>query len=473
MKKNLLTFFTILFFLFAGKNFSQLSEGGIPYSFNHNDLSEISTVQMPAINVQKLKQEDELEQRKGLPFRFGFPHEVNLSLTNSGTWDNLPDGSKLWRLKISVPSANSINLVYSNYWLPSGAKLFIYNNDHTQVLGAFTKRNNKDDGLMATGLILSESCILEYYEPNDVVEQGRIVLSNVVQGYKNIFKDYPFWDDFGSSGACNINVKCPQGIPWENEIRAAAMIVTSSGSRLCSGSLVNNARQDMKPYFLTANHCYSSGSNTWLIMFNYQSPSCSNINGPVNYTISGTSLKSRNADSDFMLLLLNEAPPDTYNVHYAGWSRIDSPATSGAGIHHPAGDIKKISFSLQNYEHDTWSGTPANSHWRVRWKPDGTSGVTEPGSSGSPMYDQNHRIVGQLHGGPSSCTATDKSDLYGKFSMSWDRGTSSSTRLKDWLDPDNTGILFLDGWDPSIGNPDTIPPTQITNLSITDRKSVV
>ncbi|MFN3694525.1 MAG: nidogen-like domain-containing protein, partial [Ignavibacterium sp.] len=249
------------------------------------------------------------------------------------------------------------------------------------------------------------------------------------------------------------------------------MILTAGGSRLCSGVMVNNVRQDLTPYFLTANHCLISSPNTWIIMFNYQSPTCANINGPLNYTVSGTQTKANNSASDFALLLLNEAPPDSYQVHYAGWSAIDVPADSGVGIHHPSGDIKKISFSGQAYEHDTWSGTPPNSHWRVRWHPAGLRGVTEPGSSGSPIFDQNHRIVGQLHGGPSSCTASDKSDLYGKFSMSWNYGSTPSTRLKDWLDPDNTGTLILDGWDPTMGTSDTIPPTTITDLAVIDPTS--
>jgi PKD repeat protein len=74
--------------------------------------------------------------------------------------------------------------------------------------------------------------------------------------------------------------------------------------------------------------------------------------------------------------------------------------------------------------------------------------TTEGGSSGCPQFDQNHRIVGQLHGGPASCTNV-SSDFYGKFSKSWENGTTAASRLKDWLDPNNSGITALDGMDPS------------------------
>jgi hypothetical protein len=184
-------------------------------------------------------------------------------------------------------------------------------------------------------------------------------------------------------------------------------------------------------------------------MFKYESPNCTNIDGPTNFTITGATLLANNAASDFALMKLSSKPPPSYNVYYNGWNRADIGATSGAGIHHPDGDIKKISFSLVPYTSDTWSGTPANSHWKVNWSAiNGNTAVTEGGSSGSPQYDQNQRFIGQLHGGPSACGASQLWDFYGKFSMSWDYGTTPSTRVKDWLDSANTGVTVLNGYDP-------------------------
>ncbi len=466
--RKLFLFFTVI----ISQHFviAQISEGGIPKGWSLS-AEGIPVITMPTIDKRALIEEDLYEESLGIPFRFGFPHQVSIDLLKEAKKEILPDGNVLFRLKIIAPDATTINLTYSDFYLPQGAKYFIYSEDRQELIGAFTSRNNKEDGLFATGLVRGESIILEAQIPGYLVEETHIVIATVVHGYKDVFSSFSNWEDFGQSGACNINVKCPEGQPWENEIRSVAMILTAGGSRLCSGVMVNNVRQDLTPYFLTANHCMISSPNTWIIMFNYQSPTCANINGPLNYTVSGTQTKATNSASDFALLLLNESPPDSYQVHYAGWSAIDVPADSGVGIHHPSGDIKKISFSEQAFEHDTWSGTPANSHWRVRWHPAGLRGVTEPGSSGSPIFDQNHRIVGQLHGGPSSCTASDKSDLYGKFSMSWNYGTTPSTRLKDWLDPDNTGTLVLDGWDPSMVPPDTVAPTSIIDLAVTDPTS--
>lgn len=468
--KKLLTFtapLVAIFLLSFTSGFAQLSEGGVPYSFTKILPSLIHSVTLPPVDVAKLLAEDKIEESKGLPFRFGIDIPVNYNLENSGTWYSLPDGSRIWRLEITSPGASTINIMYNDYWLPRGAKFYVYNRNKTEVIGAFTNRNNKVDGQFATGIVRGESMILEYYEPGNIIDHGIISVSYVIHGYKDVFTKIHDGDDFGGSGACNINVNCPVGAPWSNEKRAAAMILLSNGTRWCSGSMINNIRQDLKKYFLTANHC-GSGQNpgTWLFMFRYESPNCTNIDGPLNYTIHGSTLKANNAASDFYLVEFLEAIPDSFQVHYAGFNATEVPATNGVGIHHPDGDIKKISFAPQPFEHDTWSGTPPSSHWRVRWTANGSTGVTEPGSSGSPIYDQNHRIMGQLHGGPSSCTASDKSDLYGKVSMSWDYGTTPSTRLKDWLDPDNTGTRIIDGWDPSMGNPDTVAPTKITNLAV-------
>ena len=228
----------VLIFFSLPKTFAQLSEGGVPYSFNNIITSEVQKVTMLPVDVAKLIAEDKLEEAKGLPFRFGKDLPVNLNLNNSGTWDILPGGAKLWRLKISSPGATTINLIYSDYWLPAGAKFYIYNEQKTEVIGAFTNRNNKEDGQFSTGLVRGETMILEYYQPANVQSPGIINVSYVIHGYKDIFSKIAERDDFGTSGACNINVNCPVGAPWSNEKRATVILLTSNGSRFCSGSMI-------------------------------------------------------------------------------------------------------------------------------------------------------------------------------------------------------------------------------------------
>ncbi len=423
---------------------AQVSAGGTPVSFTKLFLGDaVPTVVMPTVEVATLMMEDETRNVKGNSYRFGKDLDVNLNLSNSGIWQTLKNGDRVWRLGIKSTNAYSINLIFSQFYMPAGAKMFVYNADKSMVIGAFTNFNNKDHGKFSTDVVQGDHIILEYFEPAAVTGMGRIEVSKVIHAYYNVFfgNDGNSGRSFGQSGSCNNNVVCPLSVGWENQINATLMYLLANGTEVCTGSILNNVREDGTPYFLSANHCYSNDYATWVFRFNYQSANCTpNQNGPTNQSVSGASLKARRGDPDFMLFELSVTPPLAYNVYYAGWNNVDAPASSAVGIHHPAGDVKKFSVDNDQGASGTFGGSPANSHWEVT---DWDSGTTEGGSSGSPLFDQNKRVIGQLHGGGAAC-GNNRSDYYGKLALSWD-GTSSTSRLKDWLDPDNTGATVLDG----------------------------
>ena len=150
---------------------AQISHGGQPYSFSSAVTDSIATRTMAALDVATLVAEDELEAAQDLPVppRFGYAFKVSLGPDSSGTWIELPNGDWLWRLRIITPGAYSINLLYNYFWLPAGAKFFIYNEDRSMVLGSFTSANNKDHGKFSTGLVRGDISILEYYEPAEEV----------------------------------------------------------------------------------------------------------------------------------------------------------------------------------------------------------------------------------------------------------------------------------------------------------------
>lgn len=412
--------------------FSQVSSGGVPKSIQAGLSTAVPSVILPQVDKEMLLAEDKIEMAKDVPYRFGTPFEVQYNLDNSGVWEDVA-GGRLWRLSIKSEDAYSINLLYDRYVLPEGAELFLYDQEMETVLGAFTSANNKIHETFSTSPTKGDVTILEYFEPGNAAFPGEIQINRVVHAYRDIFFNES--RGYGDSGSCNNNVNCPEFDDWQNEVRAAAMILSSGGSRLCSGSLINNVRQDMTQYFLTANHCLG-GESSWIFMFNYQSAGCSNQDGPTYQTVQGSTLLANSSASDFGLVRLTETIPESYDVNYAGWSAENTPPLNPVGIHHPSGDIKKITFDYDTGISDGWSGNDG-SHWRVA---DWEDGTTEPGSSGSPLYDANHRIVGQLHGGEANC-AYNVNDYYGKVSTSWGYG------LKDYLDPDNTGLMVLDGID--------------------------
>ena len=141
---------------------------------------------------------------------------------------------------------------------------------------------------------------------------------------------------------------------------------------------------------------------------------------------------------DFALLQITSPIPDSYEPYYSGWDRSTSYPQQPVGIHHPDADIKKISFDDDQATHYNYY------KWNVSWD----DGVTEPGSSGSPLFDSDHRIVGDLSTGCSNCDDQYCSDQYGKLYRSWDYGSTPETRLRDWLDPLGLDVDFIDGLDP-------------------------
>ena len=235
------------------------------------------------------------------------------------------------------------------------------------------------------------------------------------------------------------------------------MVLLGDGTWWCSGALVNNEGGTLNPYFLSAHHCADhinqngvirssekSDIQDWTFWFNYESSSCSNPNNePSHDGISGSQFKAGNEGSDFLLVELSAQPPLNYDAYYAGWTAKSNPQRSSvAGIHHPAGDIKKIS---------TDNETPSSYNGYIEgWEVDSwDNGTTEGGSSGSPLFNENYKIIGQDWGSTEGYPCSNnKNTIYGKLSYSWDQGNGSSHRLKDWLDPNSTGNKLLNGIDP-------------------------
>ena len=254
MKIIRVSLFLISLLLLRLAGFSQISQGGLPLSFqNPQGLSVTVPLEtMQAVDVNRLVSEDSLNDiHKDVPWRFGENIAVDLGLNNSGHWDVLSNGDRIWRLGIACPGAFSINLTFDQYVLPSGATLFVYNTDRSAVIGAFTDYNNRDDSVFATTLLPGDQITIEYFEPASTSFHGLLHLNRVTHGYRDGFS---YIKSFGQSGSCNNNVKCPEADTWQNQVRSACMLVTG-GSGFCSGALVNNTSQDGVPYILTANHC--------------------------------------------------------------------------------------------------------------------------------------------------------------------------------------------------------------------------
>jgi subtilisin-like proprotein convertase family protein len=419
---------------------AQVQIGGTPLLQTDNSLSfnKIPFQVMPAFDQKGREAEDVVrDQYKDVPWRFGENFPVQLNMQNSGVWQTLADGSRVWHLGIQCNGAYTVNLTFDQFKLPNNARLFVFSRDFSHVIGAFTADNNADHGQFATTLVRGSEIVLEYFEPQKVDFQAELQINQVTHGYRNAYKSLA---GLGQSGACNNNVNCPIGADWQCAKKSVVMLV-SGGNGFCTGTVLNNTRQDATPYVLTANHCYSNPA-TWVFWFNWESPTCVNpAASPPYNSATGATLRARRTDPDFCLVQLNAAIPASYGAVYAGWDKSGVTPASATAIHHPNGDIKKISFASPITSGASGPVTGTNG-WKANW----TSGVTEPGSSGGALFNPNKQVIGQLYGGPSSCAAAaaNKHDFYGKVAISWE-GTDATQRLKDWLDPTSTGVSTLDG----------------------------
>jgi hypothetical protein len=422
---------------------AQAGEGGTPpgIALGLDPTQAIEVLATP--DVQALLAEDERNAGAIAPFRFGQGTAVSIGLEQGGEWLDLQDGRRLWRARVVSPGAWSLNLIFDRFQLPAGAELYVYN-DSEDVRGAFTAELNQPHGLFATEPLAGDALTLEYVEPNDG-PLGQLRLSEVIHAYRNILAEpvgaKAAHDPAGllKSGACNINVNCPLGANWQDQKRSSARLVM--GGVLCSGALINNTANDSKQYFLTANHCYSGNPATWVFNFNYESPTCNGTTGTAQ-SVTGATLKLKGTQADFCLVEITQDLPASYNLYFSGWSRSTTPSTISHGIHHPQGDIKKICQDNDSALNATFNGAPC---WRVA---DWEQGVTEGGSSGSPLYDQNKRIVGQLFGGQATCSFL-FNDYYGRFDVSMNSG------LAQFLDPAGTGAMVLDGIFDNMGSTPT------------------
>ena len=422
----------------------QVQKEAAPYSFSNAVSRHVPTEVMPAADTSLLLLMGDNEDKRG-EFTFGIEIPLSLNMMNSGLWETLPNGDRLWRLGLQSENARSTNLLFDRFHLPEGATLHIYTADSSYLLEAFTARHNLPGGTFATSLLPGGHIILEYYEPAAVCGQGIIHLSSLVHGCKDFyFKS----GKYGRSGNCNIDIRCKEGQGYSNVKRAVCLILNRS-KVLCTGTLINNTARDKTPYVLTAFHCLNSASAENLaFIFHYEADSCKSSSYQEGYSISGSTLVAKNYDSDFALLKLSQTPPIQYHPYYAGWNNLDSAAMSAVCIHHPDGDVKKISVCNQKlHSSDEQGYEQGNTHWKV---PYWTKGTTEGGSSGCALLNPHGQIIGQLDGGTASCNYQQGYDVFGKLAYSWSSGgtTVATKRLRDWLDPTNKNVTELNGLNP-------------------------
>lgn len=442
MQKILPIIFVLLVFATV-HCFGQLSQGGFPMEVSNLKSATLQNkiVKMPNFNFKKEEAEDAQSRRdKSLKFAHSFP--VTLSPQNSGTHYEIDEYS-VWQLVIKSEGAFSLNIIFSKFAIPDGARLFVFDREKNIILGAFTSQNNKSYKKLAIYPLPGDELIVQYEEPIDAVIHGELEIGEINHDYKGVFTLNNRWKRRPSE-ECNIDVNCEFGSGLENEKRAVCRVI--AGNELGTGTMLNNVKQNGKPLLLSAFHIYddTETANVAIYDFNYESPFCTGLNGYDNQSLSGSTALAAFDSLDLMLVELSEIPPPSYHTYLAGWDASRNKPFNSYTIHHPNGDTKKISHDTGKCDSAKYNIDFINyGHWKVlNWE----SGSTEGGSSGAGLFNNEKRFVGILSGGNASCSEK-TFDLFSRFDKMWNYSGEKNKQLKFWLDPENTGNIKIDGLD--------------------------
>lgn len=414
---------------------------------------------MPRQNNDRLLAEELQKRRPGRAPQFAIPLSVSIRPEKDGTWERLDEDHLVWRQRIRSQGAHSLNLGFSAFQLPDGALLYLYSPDGSDLFGPLTAADNDAHSTYWTPAIRAQELVVEVQLPEKKKEELLLDIRHVNHDFLGFARVV--------SGGCNLDVNCTAGQGWPlvdryRHLVQSVGLITIDGSTYCSGFLINNARNDCRPFFMTAEHCDITADNaaSIVVYWNYQNSYCREPgsinsagmgNGEFNQINSGATWRARYRPSDFTLLELDDPVLPEANAYFAGWANTPEAFTDTAfTIHHPANEEKRISFEYDQVYLGRWQeGTQAfgdGDHVIVRnWE----VGTTEEGSSGGPLFNKYGQVIGQLHGGRAAC-GNSEYDAFGWFGMSWEGEDHPTNSLKYWLDPDRTGSTQLAGrWDKS------------------------
>jgi hypothetical protein len=355
----------------------------------------------------------------GLGRAFDQPVIVDPKNVPTSEWLHQPDGSRVWSLQVTSEGALGTRLHLEALHLPPGATIRVYDPQRSgpapQVVTPIEANREHE---VWTETVFAPTVIIECRVPatNDTAQ-----VSFTASGLSHLYL-MPTTTSTSNlkEGTCHNDVTCYPAYADEASGVARITFIDGGNSYLCTGCLLDSSGSDN--FFLTAHHCITSQTiaSSMECFWFYQTSTCNGAApalSSVPHTTGGGELLAGSTDNDFTFMRLHQTPPS--GAARLKWS-TSTPTSSEtlAGIHHPTGAYKRISFG-RFLDSDT-------DYWAVRW----TSGVTEPGSSGSPLFNGNHEVIGQLNGGwngpGSSCPTPSAPDQYGRFDQTY-------AKIQSWL----------------------------------------
>jgi lysyl endopeptidase len=362
--------------------------------------------------------------------------------------ETLPDGRTLWRMAFRSPGAAGLRIHFSNFDVGAGS-VWVYAKENGKTPSAYSGKGLFGDGDFWSEVMIADTAVVEYQsEGADAPAELPFRIDEISHVLPSLFNrpvsaapklNLPshsreadtlkssVLDGMPNASSCNFDVACASDL-WRTMSHAVALYVLQEDEYLvfCTGTLMNNIQRSFRPYFMTANHCVSDAATakTALVLWDYQSLFC---NGRVP---DPSTLPQQNGarlivtapieKGDYTLLLLSDDVPD--DAIFSGWTTAEIDMGGFvAGIHHPVASFKRFSSGnrildresrVVDGEGNVMGVAPADLFYRVNW----SVGLTEPGSSGSGLFNERGQLVGVLSHGTSDC-ASAGSDGYGRLSQ--------------------------------------------------------
>jgi len=236
--------------------------------------------------------------------------------------------------------------------------------------------------------------------------------------------------------ACQQNYSCATDATIQDKGKSVARVLMDLGNgtaRVCSGSVLNDYGSTGTPWFATAAHCLintQAVASTVQFFWFYDMPCNGSGTVPTATTTVGADLLLWDANLDFNFLKIKGPLPS--GVVRLGWTTDNVPDGANLfGVHHPSGhqasystgtkvQEQTVSFTEKDFTFDLNTTV-------VRW----TLGLTEPGSSGSPLMTTDGMFRGTLSAGPlnQACDVpTSYFAYYAKFANAY-------PQIKGYIDP--------------------------------------
>lgn len=418
--------------------FGQTLPNDVPASLHLLPDSSVIFTQLPSVNNEALCDTAPRDQ-------FALPIAVNFLPGQDGVWA-VKGGIHIWRMGISSPGAFSLNARLRTEGSTSNWRLFAYNETGSTILGPFTAADFTSNSLNLAP-IAGDKLIIEL-NCDSKPEAAPVRIEQIAHDFRNFYKlSGQGLRAIGESSVCQVDVACD---PLTGPQKNAICLMVINGSLYCTANLINNTSQDSDPLLLTAYHCVktpSDAANT-VFYFGYEKPVCGNSTKTEGKTLYGAQYVAGDEPIDFTLLRLNQAVPRSFRPYYAGWNRSNTPGRGVSNIHHPAGDVKKITRDYDTPITGTFQENTGkfqqDGFWHIEeWE----QGVTEGGSSGSGLFDSEGRLIGTLTGGNSYCSRP-YNDYFSKLPVAWNHNSQPEKSLSSWLDPQQSGVSLLAGLDP-------------------------